>query len=90
MKTALRYDPFHPPLYDFHLGRAYGLCGDHENTLPRLRACLDRTPDLWPGLTYLSVALAHLGRMEEAYWAFGQSCGFQAIDSIEQYAWTGA
>jgi TolB-like protein/DNA-binding winged helix-turn-helix (wHTH) protein len=85
MQIALRHDPVHPPLYDFYLGRAYVFSGEYEKAVAPLRSCTRSTPDFWPCPTYLSVALAHIGRREDAHIALESSRRLHAMNSIRDY-----
>jgi TolB-like protein len=67
LAAAKRLDPFHPPLWDFYIGRALLHLGRYEEALVSLDACLRRASFLGNMQRYKAAALAQLGRREEAH-----------------------
>jgi TolB-like protein len=66
LANATRLDPFHPPLWDFYIGRALLHLGRYEEALDKFEAVSRRTTFLPNWQRYRAVALAQLGRLSEA------------------------
>jgi len=66
---AATVDPLvcRPPFRAFYLARALAWTGRFEHALPLAKSCVDRTPGFWPCAAVLMAALAHLGRIADAW-----------------------
>jgi len=65
-KAHLRVDPFALPITRGSLGLAYVMLRRYSDALAPLREFVSQSPNHRPGRVWLTVAYAHLGRIEEA------------------------
>ena len=78
---AMRFDPYYPPDYLFHLGMSrFGMERFDEAAEP-LEEARKRVPDHRGTLTFLVATYGYLGRAEEAAFALGQLKQF-AINAV--------
>ena len=66
MKSVMRLDPFHPPVYTQYLGNSYYLVGDYETAAKLLQSAALRMPSYRPVFVWLAAAAAQVGRDAEA------------------------
>jgi adenylate cyclase len=66
VEKAIRLNPYHPAMYQFRLGQAYGLMGDHEIAVEALKTALNQDPKLLPVHAFLAFVYMEMGRKEEA------------------------
>jgi adenylate cyclase len=66
MRTIMRLDPFHAPVYFQYLGNAYYLTGQYEAAVELLRTGASRMPGYRPVFVWLAAAAAQSGRDDEA------------------------
>src|SRR5262249_6549443 len=71
-RLAISLDPFHRPALRALLGRGLLLGGQPEEALAELRHAAARLPTYGPCLTFLIVAAAEAGHMDEARAALRQ------------------
>lgn len=65
IRTAMRLDPFFPPLYDMYLGRAYYFSKQYDKAAAQLRTCAVRAPKFRPCYMFLAPTYAELGKQAE-------------------------
>jgi adenylate cyclase len=85
MHREFALDPFHRPLYDMFMGRAYVYSGEYAKGIPYLRTCIDREPEFRTCPTYLAAAEAQLGNLEEARKALTLRQRIRPLASVRDY-----
>jgi adenylate cyclase len=66
LTKAMRLDPFHPPRYLFHLGRAYFTAAWYDQAVKVLREGVSREPNYVAFHLWLAASYAMLDRVAEA------------------------
>jgi adenylate cyclase len=66
IETHMRYDPFYVPRASGVLGLARYMLKEYSQSLPPLRECTSRSPNMREGHGWLAASLAQLGQLDEA------------------------